>query len=361
MARLELSAGQSRSQKLGRPKKAKAAEVKQTSQELLDILHMCNTAHRLGRGDLVWLSYTVNSKTRWTPTHGTTLLAVTARGGRILRDNWSAWFDEPSHWDLCLRNVLREHSAEAPLPACYVYPAVGGFDDHISAFQNTKHEEVRVCYWEAYKARQEGTREFDHSGRAFSRSLPWQKYQLKEFPLEPFPREKNEIILLDEIPTLPLDQPDIWWTAAATVDPSFYERQDDGKAKWVKKGSKQSSSYQPSTRAGSPTGQTFWKWRNTKVVSQSKSTHSAQIAPWKKEDEIRISPEQMWHPEETSEFTTANSHRRWRTMIGNFERRFFTNDPDQVGVHRGIFGLKDMHTHELSAAWSCRIFFWGVM
>ena len=322
----------------GRSSKATASQVRQTSQELLDIVHMCNTAHRMGRGDLVWLSYTVNSKSKWTPTHGSTLLAVTARGGRILHENWQQWFDEPSHWDLCLRNVLREHSLDCSLPASYVFPAVGGFDEHVSAFQNTKKEETRECYWDAYNARQEGTRELDHNGRAFSRSLPWQKYQLKEFPQEASHREQNEVILLNEIPTLPLDQPDVWWTAAASIDPNFYERQDENAASWVKKESQRSSSYQPSNREGSPTQQKLWKWRNTKAISQP--TPSSSGAPSTRLGRVMISHDQTWHPMETSEFQTASSQRRWRNLIGNFERRFFTNDPDQVGVHGGGIRVK---------------------
>ena len=219
----------------GRAKKAKAAEVQETSQELCDILNMVNSAHRCARGDLVWLSYTVSKKTQWTPTHGSTLLAVSARGGRLLHSNWSEWFkDGPNHFDLCLKHVLQELSASAMLPSSYVYPSLGGFDDHISAFQNTKVEEVRQCYWEHYNARQEGTREHDHNGRAFSRLMPWQKYQLKEFP-----REQTlgfEVILLDEIPTRPLDSPDIWWTAATTISPQFYNEPEPARqAKDVRK------------------------------------------------------------------------------------------------------------------------------
>ena len=56
-----------------------------------------------------------------------------------------------------------------------------------------------------------------------------------------------------------------------------------------------------------------------------------------------ISPDQTWHPEETSEFKTASSQRRWRTLIGNFERRFLTNDANQVGVHRGSRVKKYAH------------------
>ena len=111
--------------------------MEETSGELCDILHMVNCAHREGRGDLVWLCYTVSKAAKWTPTHGSTLLAVSARGARILHDNWNEWFKEPGHFDLCLKGVLQELSASNNsnmLPSCYLYPALGGFDDHASAF-----------------------------------------------------------------------------------------------------------------------------------------------------------------------------------------------------------------------------------
>ena len=151
----------------GRGKKATAKEVEETSGELCDILHMVNCAHREARGDLVWLSYTTSKAAKWTPTHGSTLVAVSARGARILHQNWDQWFKEPNHWDLCLKGALQELSAkgeQSRLPSCYVFPSVGGFDDHISAFQNTKSPEVRECWWDGCGARQEGTRELDGTG-----------------------------------------------------------------------------------------------------------------------------------------------------------------------------------------------------
>ena len=315
----------------GRGSKATAADVQQTSQELLDILHMCNTAHRQGRGDVVWLSYCVQPNCTWTPTNGSTLIGLSARGGRILHDNWSEWFKEPQHFDIALKEVLQELSATNRLPASYVFPSVGGYDEHVSAFMNPKKAVVRQCYWESYKAVQEGTRELDQHGRAFSRTLPWQKYKLKEFPLEAKWRNVFEVVVLDEIPTRPLGDPDIWWTAAATVDPSHYEDGDKKGKKWVAKGSEPERSFQPSKRVGSPTRQLRWKWRRLKGQEKPQHPSIDELSA----SEIKISHEQMWHPLEKSDFSTTNAQRRVRTMVSNFERRYFTNDPSKVGTHSG--------------------------
>ena len=221
------------------------------------------------------------------------------------------------------------------LPASYVFPSVGGYDEHVSAFMNTKKMQVRECHWDTHKAMQEGTRELDQHGRAFSRSLPWQKYKLKEFPMEQKWRHKFEVTLLDEIPTLPLDKPDVWWTAAATIKPSFYEEQHhQGATQQLHSGgSGTARSFQPSKRVGSPTRQLPWEWRYLKGAdrAQHESIDDSEAS------EIKISLDQMWHPEEKSDYGTTNAQRRWRGMVSNFERRFFTNDPSKVGTQSGKF------------------------
>ena len=326
--------GEGKLRSWGRPTKAKPGEVQQTSQELLDILHMCNVAHRANKGDVVWLSYNTRANARWCPSYGSTLIAVSARGGRILHDNWQEWFKEPMHWDIALKEVLMELSAQSTLPASYVFPSVGGFDEHVSAFMNTKKCTVRECNWDC-TAIQEGTRELDASGRAFSRSTPWQDYQLKEFPLEQKYRDKMEVVVVPAIKARPLEDPDVWWTAAATVHEDFYKDvQPRGKGSSNKMGTKSSQpvrSFQPSKRPGSPTRQLPWKWK--KLKGDSKAQHSS-ISD-QEASEIKISTEQMWHPLEQSEFETQNAERRLRQAQANFERRFFTNDPSKVGTHSG--------------------------
>ena len=314
----------------GRGKKATAKEVEETSQELCDIIHMVNMAHREARGDLVWLSYTVSKTTKWTPTHGSTLIAVSARGARILNDNKDQWFKEPWHWDLVLKGLLQKLSAageQSVLPSCYVFPSLGGFDDHISAFQNTKSPEVRECWWEMYGARQEGTRELDGEGRAFSRLNTWKNYELREWPPEQADPHKNMKVVL-EIQTLPLDTPDIWWTAAASIHPDFYKRPEELlRAKGEKKRNKNPLSLQPRRRSNSPTQQKPWRWQDTFSAS------SQPLVGLDSDDrfgEIKLTFEQTWSPSECSDFTTSSSARRRKGIEQYFKRRYFTNDPDKA-------------------------------
>ena len=308
----------------GRARKGKAEGFESASQELMDIVHFCNAAHRQQHGELIWLGWNASKASSWCPTFGSNLIAVSARGARKLANHWDQLFDDPWHFDLCLKEVLqKQHQLEFDLQCCYLYPSLGGFDDHISAFQNTKQPEVRVCVWET-KSRQEGTREHASQDRAFSRSMPWQKWCLKLFP----ERQKKQFErTLCELETTPLDRPDIWWTAATTVDASFWKPDKERQERGRKKKNKVSLSFQPGTgtsRSKSPTKQWRRKWQfDAPVEEYKKAGHDGDetYGP------IRISHQQLLSPEETSDFKTKNAQRRQRNIRANFEMRFFTNNP----------------------------------
>ena len=203
----------------GRPEQAKAGGLKVASQELVDIVHICNEAHRAGHGELVWLCWNSSKAAPWTVTYGSTLLAISARGARILKHHFAEQFPNPSHFDLALKTSLQNEDFQKIVKACYVWPSLGGFDDHQSAFQNTKVAEVRECSWKNNEHRQEGTREFDETGRAFSRSGPWHQWTLKLFPHQ---QKRTFERTLCEVATLPIGEPCIWWTAACSIFDTSY-------------------------------------------------------------------------------------------------------------------------------------------
>ena len=312
----------------GRPKKAKKEEFEQTSQELCDVVHMCNFAHRHGKGELVWLSWNASAAAKWTPTFGSSLIAVSARGARILQHNFDEQFPRPDHWDLCLKGALQTEAFQEVLASSYIYPSLGGYDDHVSAFMNTKRPEVRGCDWDLYKNRQEGTRELHSEGRAFSRPLPWIQWELKLFP---FRQKKQFERIVATVPTLPSSQPDIWWTAAASIGDDFYAVDREARDRGIAKKNKAGAAAQKNTgrsRSKSPTKQTKKTWVLKKPVNIFKS---AGVDPEPGFHEIQISHEQLNSMEEISEFKTQNAARRKRDICANFERRFFTNDPKKAG------------------------------
>ena len=198
---------------------------------------------------------------------------------------------------------------------------------------------MRECWWDMYGARQEGTRELDGTGRAFSRLVPWQNYQLREWPPVQSDPHTNMKIVLEEIPTLPVDVPDVWWTAAASIHPDFYKGPEELlRAKGVKKYNKKPLSSQPGRkRSKSPTLQKPWRWQDTFPAS---SQPLGGLDPDDRFGEIKLTLEQTWSPAECSAFSTQNSKSRKNKIEMYFKMRFFTNDPDKA---RWII------SHELSA------------
>ena len=90
-------------------------ELAGVSSELLDLVHICTAAKRVGGGGLVWLSFETTrgakpetGHRRWVrgaPGHGTTLVAVTAECARKMHANFNAWFSM-DHFDISLRWCL---------------------------------------------------------------------------------------------------------------------------------------------------------------------------------------------------------------------------------------------------------------
>ena len=149
----------------------------------------------------------------------------------------------------------------------------------------------------------------------------------------------NLKVVLPDIPTLPLDAPDVWWTAAATISPEFHNDPEPGRrAKDVRKLNKAPLSSQPGRkRAASPTKQEQWRWEGTVPAAGE-----ALVGLDADDDfgEIKITVEHTWSPNERSEFSTGSSKRRKNAMEQNFKRRFFTNNPDKA---------RRISSHELSA------------
>ena len=311
----------------GRPKKAKPQGMKAASQELVDIVHICNEAHRNGHGELVWLAYEGNTKTPWTVTSASTFIALSARGARILKNHFDEQFTEPGHWDLFLKGVLQQEEFQKILKCCYLYPAMGGYEAHVSSQMNTQVAEVRECWWPKQN-RQEGTREFGSDDRALSRSMPWQQWKLKLFPY--YQKKAWERDLCD-VATLPLGEPCTWWTAACSIFDTFYIPDQTEQARGQSKKNKLDPSSQPGTgrsRSKSPTRQRKQKWGNQMDVETRKlgQDPDSSFGP------IRISHEQVQRsPDEISDLKTSSAQRRRREIIANFERRFFTNNPSKAG------------------------------
>ena len=125
------------------------------SQELLDVMAIVNQAHRLKRGNIVWLCWegaTSQRGRKWMPCHGATLLAITVDGAKKLARHLAT--EEPSHLDVILSRWLMEDGPENTVGACFVWPSCGSYAQHMSGIENNL---LRVPTWRA-KHVQEGFR-----------------------------------------------------------------------------------------------------------------------------------------------------------------------------------------------------------
>ena len=110
------------------PFKPTLEEGSKPTLELQDIVAYCTAASRLGRGNLVWLSWNpYDSKDKQSKLcSGTTLVAMTKKkkgAEHILR---LLQHVKPMHFDVCLSGQLRAGEDEpSELGACYTWPSIG--------------------------------------------------------------------------------------------------------------------------------------------------------------------------------------------------------------------------------------------
>jgi len=117
-------------------------------------VRLCTAADRRGFTDLVWLSWEGAKRkgARSRPGHGSTLLAISAAGGRKLHAAMQAGEFAKRHADLALITYVTHCRT---FRACYVYPSVGHYQGHLS--QSSDGEGFRSSTWDNTWV-QEGTR-----------------------------------------------------------------------------------------------------------------------------------------------------------------------------------------------------------
>ena len=99
------------------------------SQELRDLVRVCTAAHRVGRGNFVWLCWEGNkTNSRSMPSHGTTLVAFTAVFARAFADFLQN--QVPGHLDLILLAWLKSEKVQEEVRASFVYPSCGSYEAH---------------------------------------------------------------------------------------------------------------------------------------------------------------------------------------------------------------------------------------
>ena len=183
------------------PKKPSPAEFENPTRDLTDLVKMCNSAARFGRGDILWLSYQVSSadaklNNRAKPQFGNLAWAMTARGaaailarfpsGQAASSSSSAPVSPPAgfepsanpsggpparaqpeqasemigpylvgpvgrrlednHWDIAMRKLI-EGREGAVMRAGYVSPPIGNFAEHPGSFDKQYEKKGRPPCW----------------------------------------------------------------------------------------------------------------------------------------------------------------------------------------------------------------------
>ena len=113
------------------------------SPELRDLVRVCTQAQRVGRGNLVWLAWEANNERRTMPSHGSTLIALTAAFAASFLEHLQEV--APDHLDLVLLRWLRKDDAFVRERACFLYPACGSYVPHVSGCE--KNLGMRQSSW----------------------------------------------------------------------------------------------------------------------------------------------------------------------------------------------------------------------
>ena len=123
-------------------------EYQQVFVELVSLLNQCAANDC---GDLVWAgwmpAHQATGEMRQTPTWGTHMVCLTAKGARWLTKKIQEtrasrqWHYVPGHWDLWLKRWLHAEARKEPdedsLQYSWLYPSVGSFRVHQSGCQPT--------------------------------------------------------------------------------------------------------------------------------------------------------------------------------------------------------------------------------
>lgn len=120
-----------------KPPKFKKAEMPAPSSALDDIVSILTQAHRLGRGHIVWLSWNagqpgVNAKKPAAMKFGGTMIFMSKLGAEKVLQAVQDGSIVPGHWDVVLKNWLKQPGVCAAVGASYLVPPMGNFTAHFS-------------------------------------------------------------------------------------------------------------------------------------------------------------------------------------------------------------------------------------
>ena len=119
------------------------------TEDVKNVVRICNDAMRIGRGNFVWLGWNGNKKAKSRVVSGTHFMAFTPKGARLLLQELLA--RKPGPIDMVLVDIMYNTPAQQPdeIGCCFVWPAVGQQAAHISMATPTPGDPVSRCNWKA--------------------------------------------------------------------------------------------------------------------------------------------------------------------------------------------------------------------
>ena len=276
-------------------RKPASVEWETVSTELVDMVKLFNASAKAGARDLLWMSWNASTKTRKeVPAYGSHLIALTARCARVLHANFDDWIEQ-GHFSISLKKALESHDVcRAELTAGFLFPALGHYEEHESGTISG----VRESSWNARWV-QGGTRPDPTELANYPKDwIPW---QIRDFcPSGVAPHLGGRPVLLEDE-----DEDLTWWTAAVTVDESWYGSRHGRNillsAERVRQ--MESGAHSPDAKVGVDPDTTW--------------------------GEIRISQAQIAHSDEVRKHTQS-WRRQHRAAVSLFEKRQFTNNPKKA-------------------------------
>ena len=119
------------------------------TEDLKNVVRICNEAMRIGRGNFVWLGWNGDKKHKSRVMTGTHFMAFTPKGAHLLAQETRQWL--PSPIDEVLAYIMYRTPAQGPdkIGCCFVWPAVGQQASHISMATPLPGDPISWCNWKA--------------------------------------------------------------------------------------------------------------------------------------------------------------------------------------------------------------------
>ena len=102
------------------------------SQDVIDIMRIATMCHRVGMGEIIWVSWVPKKDKPSRLGHGSTCLLLTKMGMAAVSDAKDRGVLTRGDIDVVLNHWLLKYEEACKAKACYLYPPIGSYTEHAS-------------------------------------------------------------------------------------------------------------------------------------------------------------------------------------------------------------------------------------